>query len=183
MPNRQRLAGNALVSASVWASTVVGPILAGVLTSVIAPVWIIGLDAMSFGFLAIQVGRIQVPGVPTVPRAHARLRDGLQVVLTSPELLGLLAVTWLFSLFWGPVSVALPVFVAQELQGGASLLGLYWSLFGLGAVAGALAVGSLRGLPLWPVMIVIIAGHGLAMLPSPSPARHCSPWSVSDWAG
>ena len=172
LPSRQRLAGNALVSTSVWASTVVGPILAGVLTSVIAPALIIGLDAVSFAFLAIQVGRIQVPGVPTLPLAHARLRDGLRVVLTSPELLGLLAVTWLFSLFWGPVAVALPVFVAQELQGGASLLGLYWSVFGLGAVAGALAVGSLRGLPLWPVMIYVIAGHGLAMLPFalPGPA-------------
>lgn len=172
LPNRQRLAGNALLSTSVWASTVVGPLLAGVLTSVMAPAWIIGLDAVSFAFLAIQVGRIQVQDETTVPRAHARLRDGLQVVLTSPELLGLLAVTWLFSVFWGPVAVALPVFVAQELHGGASLLGLYWSLFGLGAVAGAIAVGSLRGLPLWPVMIFIIAGHGLAMLPFalPGPA-------------
>jgi MFS family permease len=172
LPNSQRLAGNALLSTSVWAATVVGPILAGGLTSVIAPALIIGLDAVSFAFLAIQVGRIQVPEVPTAPPAHAPLRDALQVVLTSPELLGLLAVTWLFALFWGPVSVALPVFVAQELQGGAGLLGLYWSLFGLGAVAGALAVGSLRGLPLWPVMIFIIAGHGLAMLPFalPGPA-------------
>jgi predicted MFS family arabinose efflux permease len=172
LPHHQRLAGNALLSTSVWASTLVGPTLAGVLTSVIAPAWIIGLDAVSFAFLAIQLGRIQVPDVPTLPRAHARLRDGLRVVLTSPELLGLLAVTWLFALFWGPVTVALPVFVAQELQGGASLLGLYWSLFGLGAVAGALAAGSLRRLPLWPVMIFIIAGHGLAMLPFalPGPA-------------
>ncbi|MEU6237941.1 hypothetical protein [Kitasatospora sp. NPDC047058] len=82
-----------------------------------------------------------------------------------PELLGLLAVTWLFNLFYGPVEVALPLFVGQELHAGPGLLGLYWAAFGTGAVAGALFAGALRRLPLWPVLLGIVAGHGLAMLP------------------
>ncbi|MEU8264284.1 MFS transporter [Micromonospora sp. NPDC048999] len=80
-------------------------------------------------------------------------------------MLGLLAVTWLFNLAYGPVEVALPLFVSQVLHAGPSLLGLYWAAFGVGAVVGALTVGAVRKLPLWPVLLCIIAGHGLAMLP------------------
>jgi predicted MFS family arabinose efflux permease len=35
----------------------------------------------------------------------------------------------------------------------------------MGAVLGALALGSVRRLPLWPAILGIIAGHGIAMLP------------------
>ena len=102
---------------------------------------------------------------PASPLAAGRLRDGWRILVTRPELLGLLALTWLFNFFYGPVEVALPLFVAQDLHGGASLLGLYWAVFGVGAVAGALSIGALRRLPRWPVMIGIVAGHGVAMLP------------------
>ena len=56
LPVGERLAGNAVLSTSGWASTVVGPALAGALAAVISPAWIIGLDALSFAFLAVQVG-------------------------------------------------------------------------------------------------------------------------------
>ena len=47
----------------------------------------------------------------------------------------------------------------------ARLLGLYWTLFGIGAVLGGLAIGALRQLPLWPVTVAIVIGWGLALLP------------------
>ncbi|WP_220040066.1 hypothetical protein [Nonomuraea aridisoli] len=46
-----------------------------------------------------------------------------------------------------------------------TLLGLYWMLFGVGALLGGLAVGALRRLPLWPVTVAIVVGWGLALLP------------------
>ena len=165
LPAGQRLAGNALLSTSGWASTVAGPALAGGLATVISPAWIIGLDALSFAFLAVQTGRLPESKAPASPLAAQRLRDGWRTLVTSPELLGLLVLTWLFNFFYGPVEVALPLFVGQDLHGGASLLGLYWAVFGVGAVAGALGVGALRRRPNWPVMICIVAGHGVAMLP------------------
>jgi hypothetical protein len=63
------------------------------------------------------------------------------------------------------VEVALPLFVTRDLHAGPGLLGVYWALFGVGAVIGALALGAARRLPLWPVMLGIIAAHGLGLLP------------------
>ena len=167
LPAEQHLAANALLSTSAWVSTILGPALAGVLTAAISPAWIIGLDALSFAALALQATRLGKPvtAVPDGPPPDTRLNEGVRLLRARPELLGLLAVTWLFNLFYGPIEVALPLFVAQDLHAGAGALGLYWAAFGIGAVIGALAVGALRRLPLWPVLLCIIAGHGLAMLP------------------
>ncbi|MFI6333220.1 MFS transporter [Micromonospora chersina] len=166
VPDEQRLAANALLSTSAWVSTIIGPALAGLLTVAIAPALLIGLDALSFGWLAVQVGRLAGPRQGSLPPPEkARLGNGLRVLRTRPALLGLLTVTWLFNLAYGPVEVALPLFVRQVLRAGPDVLGLYWAAFGVGAVVGALTVGVVRKLPLWPVMLTIIAGHGLAMLP------------------
>jgi MFS family permease len=83
----------------------------------------------------------------------------------QPELLGVLVLTWFFNFLYGPVEVALPLHVTEDLHSGASLLGLYWTLFGVGAVLGALTVGSLRRLPLWPVTLCIVVGWGLTLVP------------------
>lgn len=82
-----------------------------------------------------------------------------------PELLGALALTWFFNFLYGPVEVALPLHVTDDLRAGASTLGLYWTAFGAGAVLGTLAAGALRRLPHWPVTLAIVAGWGLILLP------------------
>jgi predicted MFS family arabinose efflux permease len=55
--------------------------------------------------------------------------------------------------------------VTNDLHAPATLLGLYWMLFGIGAVIGGLGVGALRQLPLWPATIGIVFAWGLALLP------------------
>jgi uncharacterized membrane protein YoaK (UPF0700 family) len=55
--------------------------------------------------------------------------------------------------------------VTDDLHAPGTLLGLYWMLFGIGAVLGGLTVGALRQLPLWPVTVVIVVAWGLALLP------------------
>lgn len=89
----------------------------------------------------------------------------VRLLAREPELLGILVLTWLFNLLYGPVEVALPLHVTADLHAGAGLLGLYWTLFGVGAVLGSLAAGALRRLPLWPVTLGIVAGWGLALVP------------------
>ncbi len=160
LPPGQRLAANALVSSSSSASVIIGPALAGLLATAISPAWIIGLDAVSFAILAVQVGRL--PEAAVVP---ARSSAGLRLLRGQPELLGILALTWLFFLLYGPVEVALPLHVTSDLGAKASLLGLYWALFGIGAVAGTLSAGALRALPLWPVTLGIVAGWGAMLVP------------------
>jgi MFS family permease len=172
LPADQRLPANALISTSMWISRIAGPALAGILATAIAPAWIIGLDALSFAALAIQAGRVVVPAPqqPTGATAQAKLGDVVALLRAKPELLVLLVVAALFNLAYGPIEVALPLFVSDTLHAGADLLGLYWAMFGLGAVAGALTVGVMQRLPLWPVLLWIVAGHGVAMLPFALPA-------------
>ncbi|MCX5395035.1 hypothetical protein [Streptomyces sp. NBC_00094] len=73
--------------------------------------------------------------------------------------------TWVFNLAFGPVEVALPLFVTAELHADVGLLGAYWVAFGIGAVIGALALGAAGRLPLWSAVLGIIAGHGIGLLP------------------
>ncbi|MFB7669540.1 MFS transporter [Kitasatospora sp. NPDC056138] len=159
----RRLAANSVLSTSMWSATIVGPALAGLLVGVVSPAWVIGLDSATFAVLAFQTGRT------TLPRQPAPVADGAQrgagILLRQPELLGLLVVTWVFNLAFGPVEVALPLFVSDDLRATTALLGAYWAAFGVGAVIGASALGAARRLPLWPAMLGIIAGHGLGMLP------------------
>ena len=68
-------------------------------------------------------------------------------------------------MLYGPVEVALPLHVTNDLHAPATLLGLYWMLFGIGAVIGGLAIGALRQLPFWPATVVIVVAWGLTLLP------------------
>lgn len=161
----QRLAAHSVLSTSLWGATIAGPALAGVFAGVMSPAWIIGLDAATFAVLALQAGRTELPPSAAAPPGTGGTRHGLGILRRQPELLGLLVVTWVFNFAFGPVEVALPLFVSGDLQAGPGLLGAYWAAFGSGAVIGALALGAAGRLPLWPTMLAIIAGHGIGMLP------------------
>ena len=54
------------------------------------------------------------------------------MIKSSPVLPGLLALSFVFYLLYGPVEVALPVHVATDLHGSAALLGTFWAVFGMG---------------------------------------------------
>jgi MFS transporter, DHA3 family, macrolide efflux protein len=87
------------------------------------------------------------------------------VIRSSPVLPGLLALSFVFYLLYGPVEVALPVHVATDLHGSAALLGAFWAVFGVGAVIGELSAPFLRRWPVWPTMTAIVLGWGLGLLP------------------
>ena len=87
------------------------------------------------------------------------------MIRSSPVLPGLLALSFAFYLLYGPVEVALPVHVATDLHGSAALLGLFWAVFGVGAVIGELSAPFLRRWRVWPIMTGIVLGWGLALVP------------------
>ena len=60
-----------------------------------------------------------------------------------------------FFFLYGPVEVALPVYIAHDLHGSSLLLGAYWTAFGMGAVVGVLSAGRLRNHRLSTVVIII----------------------------
>jgi MFS family permease len=166
LPDEQRLAANSLVSSLNFGGTIAGPAIAGVLVTQVSSALVLGLDALTYVFLAVLVARLRLPDSAQVSLVdEAAARGGLGLLRTHPELLGLLMLTWFFNLLYGPVEVALPLHVTDDLHAPGTLLGLYWMLFGIGAVLGGLVVGALRQLPLWPVTVGIVVAWGLALLP------------------
>jgi hypothetical protein len=55
--------------------------------------------------------------------------------------------------------------VTDDLHAPGTLLGLYWALFGIGAVLGGTGDGALRKVPLWPVTVGIVIAWGLTLVP------------------
>jgi MFS family permease len=172
VPEEDRLAGNALLSTFNQVSFVVGPALAGGLTVWAGPGWVIAADAASFAVLAATcrwgtASQSQTPPTPIPPVSPPAetASGGGRAVMANPRLLGLLAVTCLFFFLYGPVEVALPIHIAQEIHGSAALLGAFWAAFGVGAILGGLSAGLLRHWSLWTVVVAIIIGWGAALLP------------------
>jgi len=190
LPPEQRVAGNTVFGLADQLSLMIGPALAGVVTAVAGPAVVIAADAASWAVLAISYARIAplatrlartgtptplqpaAPDTPTTQPAapdatSARLADpsGWAVIRSSPVLPGLLALSFVFYLLYGPVDVALPVHVATDLHGSAALLGTFWAVFGVGAVIGELSAPYLRRWRVWPTMTAIVLGWGLALVP------------------
>ncbi|MFY9931369.1 MAG: MFS transporter, partial [Streptosporangiaceae bacterium] len=105
-----------------------------------------------------QPAPAQPEPTPAAPGAWALIRS-------SPVLPGLLALSFVFYLLYGPVEVALPVHVAGDLHGSAALLGIFWAVFGVGALIGELSSPFLRRWPVWPTMTAIVLGWGLGLVP------------------
>lgn len=184
LPEALRPAANAVLSTSLWVSTIAGPVAAGLLAEVGSPVWVVGADAVTFGAVAVRIWRTALPGDASDHRGRDRSQGlpalgiesgpgvrrpgsgaGLRILVQRRDLAGAMALTWFFNLTFGPVEVALPLFVSRTLHSGPALLGAYWAVFGAGAAVGALALGAVRRLPLWPAMLGVVAAHGVALLP------------------
>jgi MFS family permease len=166
LPEEQRLAANTLVSSLNFAATIAGPAIAGVLVTYVSSALVIGLDSLTYVFLAVIVVSTRLPDSrPVAVEDEPAARGGFAFLRSHPELLGSLALTWFFNFLYGPVEVALPLHVTKDLNAPGMLLGLYWMLFGIGAVLGGLTIGALRQLPLWPVTVAIVVLWGVLLLP------------------
>jgi MFS family permease len=175
LPDEHRLAGNAMFSMLGTTGYIAGPAIAGLLVAVGGPALVIGIDAITFGVLAVSY----LVALPAVKRAGARATmttpaasaagprpAGFRVIGANRQLLALTAVTFAFYLVYGPVDVALPVHVHRDLHASAAVLGAFWTLFAVGEVIGGLAAAHLRRWRLWPIVTGIIAGWGLCLLPA-----------------
>ena len=168
LPPQQRFPANTLVSTLTFAATIAGPAVAGLLVSHVSAAVVIGIDALTYVVLAVVVLGLPEavrPVGPAGPVDAGEGRGGFALLRAERGLLGLLALTWTFNFLYGPVEVALPLHVTQDLEAPGSLLGLYWMFFGIGAVVGGLAAGSLQRLPLWPVTVAIVIGWGACLVP------------------
>jgi DHA3 family macrolide efflux protein-like MFS transporter len=160
LPDRDRLAGNALLSILGEIGTIAGPPVAALILVFWNPAGALAVDALTFGVLALSYWF--VPATPVIP--PQREHTGFAVIHGSPALLGLLTLSAAFFFLFGPVYVALPTLVEAS-DGGASLLAAYYTTFGIGAVLGGLVTPLLGGLPRWWVTAGAVLIAGLCLLP------------------
>jgi len=180
LPPQSRTAANALLSGLSMAAYVVGPLLAGVLVAAAGPALPVAADAASFAILGVAAATAKGHMRTTAP-ADAGEPDraaGFAAIARSRPLAGLLALTMIYYFLYGPVEVALPLYVTGPLRGGGALLGLFWTVFGVGATAGSTVAGLARRLPVWPVLVAAVIGWGAALTPLglltlPVPALAC----------
>jgi DHA3 family macrolide efflux protein-like MFS transporter len=172
LPVEQHLPANAVLTVIGEVATIAGPPLAGLLIAWSNPAAAIGIDAASFATLALTyrlVERKDVQNNTDVQNTEEaengkdarKATAGFGAIRHSPTLLGLLVLTFVFFFLFGPFYVAMPIHVAEDLHASAAVLGLYYTVFAVGAVAGGLIAGYLKRWSLW----LTVVGFGVAMLP------------------
>ena len=180
LPPQYRTTGNALLSGFSMAAYVIGPLLAGLAVAVAGPAVPVAADAASFAILAVAAATVR--GHPRsagpVDAGQPDRARGFAAIARSPALAGLLALTVVYFFLYGPVEVALPLYVTGPLHGSAGLLSLFWAVFGVGATAGSIVAGLTRRLPVWPILMTAVIGWGAALAPLglltlPVPALAC----------
>ncbi|MGW6985236.1 MFS transporter [Streptomyces sp. NPDC054932] len=166
LPERDHLAGNAVLSGVGSLSTVLGPPLAGALILRSGAATVIAVDAATFLVLAATF----LFGVPhdeaPAPAEGGSRTGGFAVIRRTPALFGLLGLSCVFFCLFGPVYVALPLYVSEGLGGPAGLLAAFYTAFGIGAVLGSVLTGYLSRLPMWPTTTGIVVAFGVFLLPT-----------------
>lgn len=156
-----RMAANSLMTGVDSLAVIVGPAVAGAVIAVADPSVLIAFDAASYVVLGLALRRLPATGPPTGPAATRPGAAGWWYLRRNPQLLALLLLSLGFFFLYGPVEVALPVFVAEHHA--VSVLGVYYATFGVGALAGGLVAGALRRLPLWTTLVAVVAGWGASL--------------------
>ncbi|HEY3681537.1 MAG TPA: MFS transporter [Streptosporangiaceae bacterium] len=166
-PGDRLRSANSLLGTLDWLALLAGPALGGVLIAAIGAPAVLGIDALTWLLLGATLTWTRRRWPPEPPQDDdprpARGAGLLRALAGNPRILALITLSFVFYLLYGPVEVALPVYVADT--GSAQLLGVFWTLLAAGGLVGALLTGALRRLPLWPAAITIVAGWGVTLLP------------------
>jgi len=136
--------GNAvgLNSATMNASRVMGPSLAGALIGAIGIAGSYFVQVGAFSWSLVNVWRIKSP--PPLRRssgsALASLREGLAYTVRSKPIMAILVLAMSPAVFSMPMVQLLPFFVKRELAGGPDAIGYLMSSLGAGALIGSMTV-------------------------------------------
>jgi hypothetical protein len=145
--------------------TVIGPGIGGVLVALLGAPIVITIDGSTYAVLLLAVAFVpSAAGAGSREQRSSTRGLGLLGLIARPTVAWLLALTFVFYGFYGPVETAFPILVRHDLRGGPGLLGGIWAAFGVGALIGGLAAGT-RSIPnLRRFAVAVVAGWGLALL-------------------
>ena len=133
----------ALNSMMMNGARVVGPALGGLLLATVGAAWCFFINGLSFLAVIASLLMMRLSIRRTAPHTGSpwqQLLDGLHYVAAHREILGLLLLALIFSVFGISYSTILPAFADEILHSDATGLGALTSAIGLGAVVGAFLV-------------------------------------------
>ncbi|MBV8194820.1 MAG: MFS transporter, partial [Candidatus Dormibacteraeota bacterium] len=137
----------ALGSAAMSATRIVGPSVAGLLIGTAGPAACFG--ALSVAYLApITVLLTVIPDVPPLPRTAGRtawqdLVAGVRQVKVDPLVRGVVLMCAALAFLGVSYMPFLPVLAKTQLHGGPQVLGVMYSIGGIGGLVGGLIIASL----------------------------------------
>jgi MFS family permease len=141
--------GNAKLTGSEQVAAVAGPSVAGGLVQAVGGSAAVLVDSVSFLVSAGAVAAIRAPEpVPAVPESgHPKLRhditEGLRFVFGNALLRAIAATTATSNFFSGVAAAAEVVFLVREVHATPGVIGLLFTMGGVGGVLGAFVAGPL----------------------------------------
>jgi hypothetical protein len=152
------------------ASRVIGPIVGGVLYSLVGPAWIFAGNAATYLFVVAALMLVTLPAVPQVPTHASRWRQltaGITVARRDPVVGRCLVTVFVFSLLALAFIGQMPVVAAHNLGINLSKspdYGILYACFGTGALAGAISIGTVFAATSKPLIVrVCLVGYSLSL--------------------
>ncbi len=170
--------GNARLEMVRSTSQIGGPTVAGGLVKLLGGPIAIAVDAASYLVSVLFLWRIRKVEERPVRKSDAHLgreiMEGLRFVLGNPLLRAISMCTGTGNFFGSIFNAMIIVYLARDLALSPALIGLYFSVTGLGALAGAFLVGPFvrwfgQGPAMWIAMLVAALGELLV------------PFAQADW--
>jgi MFS family permease len=145
VPRRDLSGAISLNSVQMNASRVVGPFIGASIFAQWGPSWVFVLNAASFGFVIASLQRVSLPSpVATGTQGLHRVLDGVKVAAGNRVIGQCLVVIFTFSFLCLPFITQLPTIADLNLDiaSKSGRYGVLYGCFGLGAVIGALSIGT-----------------------------------------
>jgi MFS family permease len=160
-----------LNSAQMNASRVIGPVIGGVLYSLIGPAWVFAGNAATYLFVVVALLMVTLPVVPHPPRATSRWREltaGITVARQDRVVGRCLVTVFLFSLLALAFIGQMPVVAAHNLGINLSAspdYGILYACFGFGALLGAISIGTVFTETSKPLLVrICLVGYSLCLV-------------------
>ncbi len=158
-----------LNSAQMNASRVIGPVIGGALFSLVGPAWIFVANAATYLFVIGALMAVTLPTLPQLTPKASRWREltaGITTARQDPVVGRCLVTVFVFSLLALSFLGQLPVVAAHNLgiHPGSASYGLLYACFGMGALAGAISIGTVFAQTSKPMIVrVCLLGYSVAL--------------------
>jgi MFS family permease len=142
VPDRDLMAGNAMLGIALWGSMILGPAIGGALAGLAGPRAALAVDTATFVVSAATL--LLLPLLPRVisddESDTGSAGDALRYAARDPILRSLILAMTMMVAFAGVDNVALVFLVKEELGGSSGAYGAALAAFGVGMVAGSALV-------------------------------------------